>query len=140
MIFKTILIDTNICLDVMQKRKPFHLLAAKILDGSEKSLFQGYVAAHTFDTLFYILSKRHRNEYVYTAIEGLRETIKIAPVTEEIIDDAISLKWPDFENAIHYLSAIHKNCDAIITRDPSGFDDSSIPVLSPFEFLAQLDN
>ncbi|MDR9419604.1 type II toxin-antitoxin system VapC family toxin [Gracilimonas sp.] len=140
MIFKNILIDTNVCLDVMQKRKPFYIQAAKVLDGSEKSIYQGYVVAHTFDTLYYILSKRHKNEFVYNAIEGLRETVKIASVTEKVIDEAISLKWPDFEDAIHYLTAIHSNCDAIITRDSSGFTDSSIPVLTPFEFLDQLDS
>lgn len=137
---KNILIDTNICLDVMQKRNPFYLQAAKILDGSEKSLYQGYVAAHTFDTLFYILSKKHQTELVYKAIDSLRKTIQIAPVTESIIDEAISLKWPDFEDAIHYLTAVHSKCDAIITRDPSGFTESSIPVLSPIEFLDQLGN
>lgn len=140
MTFKSILIDTNVCLDVMQKRKPFYLQAAKILDGSEKSLYQGYVAAHTFDTLFYILTKKYQTEYVYRAIDGLRKTIQIAPVTEKIIDEAISLKWPDFEDAIHYLTAIHSNCDAIITRDTSGFTESSIPVLSPVEFLDQVGN
>ncbi|MCH2450985.1 MAG: PIN domain-containing protein [Gracilimonas sp.] len=140
MTFKNILIDTNVCLDVMQKRKPFYIQSAKILEGSEQSLYQGCVSAHTFDTIFYILSKRHKNEFVYRAIDGLRKTIQIAPVTQQIIDEAISLKWSDFEDAIHYLSALHSKCEAIITRDPSGFGESSVPVLTPFEFLDQLDN
>ncbi|WP_020402413.1 hypothetical protein [Gracilimonas tropica] len=44
----------------------------------------------------------------------------------------------DFEDAIHYVIAKQSNCDAIVTRDSSGFAESSIPVLSPGQFIDQL--
>jgi|AntRauTorckE6833_2_1112554.scaffolds.fasta_scaffold48986_1 predicted nucleic acid-binding protein len=140
MVFKRALIDTNICLDVMQKREPFYIQAAKILEASEKSLFKGFVAAHSFDTLHYILGKKHKKKAVYDAINGLRKTVNVASVTERIIDEALLLEWADFEDSIHYLAAIHTNCEAIVTRDASGFQNPDIQILSPFEFLDQLEN
>lgn len=86
MILTKVLIDTNICLDAMQKRQPFVWNAAKILDLSEKKEFQGLVSAQCFDTLFYILSKTSSKEYVYQAIRGLRRTIEIAMINEDMID------------------------------------------------------
>lgn len=133
-----VLIDTNICLDAILKRQPFVWDAAKILDLSEKKEFQGLVSAQCFDTLFYILSKKSSKKDVYQAIKGLRRTIEIATINENVIDQALQLNWDDFEDAIHYQAALASECNAIITRNKNDFKKSELPALSPLEFLEQL--
>ena len=140
MTYKRVLIDSNVCLDAALYRKPFASRALKIFEISEVISLKLMISAHTFDTIFYILRQDYSTEKAYELIQELRSASEVSAVTQHIIDEALTLKWPDFEDAIHYLSAIHSNCDAIVTRDPSGFRDSSIPVFSPFEFLDQLEN
>ncbi len=139
MTLNKVLIDTNVCLDAMQKRKPFVWNAAKILDRSERKDFQGFVSAHSFDTLFYILSKTSTKRYVYEAITGLRRTIDIAAINQNMIDKALQLRWSDFEDAVHYQAALSSGCDAIVTRNENDFKESDLPVFSPLEFLEQLN-
>jgi len=140
MTFNKVLIDTNVCLDAALYRKPFASRALKIFEVTEEKPVTLLISAHTFDTIFYILQRDFSIDKTYKLIKELRSASQVSLVNQPIIDEAISLNWPDFEDAIHYLSAVHSKCDAIITRDPSGFGESSIPVLSPAEFLDQFGN
>ena len=47
-----VMIDTNIILDVQQKREPFFYASAKILASAETGKVKGYIAAQTTTTLF----------------------------------------------------------------------------------------
>lgn len=138
--FDRVLLDTNVCIDAIHRRKPHDAYAQRILDMSEREIFKGYVAAHTFDTIFYILIKNNTVEHVYQAIEGLRKTVNIATVSRGVIDKALELKWPDFEDAIHYQSALDSKCDAIISRNPQDFIYAEIPVLLPLQFLESIQS
>jgi len=90
--------------------------------------------------LSYILIRENNIENVYQAIEGLRESVDVATVSKDVIDKALQLKWPDFEDAIHYQSALGSKCDAIISRNPQDFIDVEIPVLLPFQFLESIQS
>lgn len=77
---------------------------------------------------------------VYRAIDGLRKVVSVAPVTQTVIDEALELKWPDFEDAIHYRAAIAAGCDAIVTRNPADFKKSELEVVTPRQLLNDLEN
>lgn len=129
----------NVLIDTIQQRGPFGRVAAILLDHSEKGLINGYVSAHSFDTLFYILIRTTQRENVYQAIRGLRRTIDIAPVTKNEINKVLQHNWPDFEDAIHYEAARTAGCDAIVTRNAKDFRQAELPVFSPARFLEQLE-
>jgi predicted nucleic acid-binding protein len=132
------LIDINICLDSALQRKPFAIQAGKILSYSEKKTINGFVAAHGFDTIFYLLRKKYGARKCYEAIKAIRETIQIAPVTQSVIDDALDTRWKDFEDGIHYQAALAAGCNAVISRNAKNFKQADLPILSPQEFLDQL--
>jgi len=134
--FKRILIDTNICIDAALIRKPFVTNALQIIDLSQSGKVEAFVAAHSFDTIFYVLRKKVSVQQIYALLNEFRSIFSIAAVTQEIIDRALQLEWPDLEDAIHYEAAIAVGCDAIVTRNPRDFYEISIPVLSPAQILA----
>lgn len=136
MAFNRILIDTNICIDVALIRKPFVSDSLQIINLSQSGKIDAYVAAHTFDTMFYVLRKKYSVQQRYDLLNEFRSVFNIAAVTQEIIDNALKLEWPDFEDAIHYLAALAVGCEAIVTRNPKDFHEISIPVLSPAQVLA----
>lgn len=139
MTLNKVLIDTNICLDAVLNRHPFATSAAKITEQSEKGLFSGLIAAHTFDTFFYILVKNIGQTKAYRGINALRRAFEVAAIDKTIIDNALDLNWPDFEDAIHYQAAIATDCHAIVTRNKQDFSEGRLPVLSPSQFLEELD-
>jgi len=51
----------------------------------------------------------------------------------------LELDWDDFEDAVQYTVGEHIQVDYIITRDPSGYEDSSIPVIQPTGFLTLME-
>lgn len=140
MTFKNVLLDTNVCLDAALFRKPFASSALKIFEEAEEKPVSLTISAHTFDTIFYILRRDFSIEKSYELILELRSSSVVGTVNEQTIDQALALKWPDFEDSIHYLTAVQANCDAIVTRDPSGFLEPTIPVLTPLQFLDQLES
>lgn len=135
---KRILIDTNICIDAALIRKPFVFDALQIINHSQSGKLDAYVAAHTLDTIFYVLRKKYTVKQRYELLKEFRSVFNIASVTQEIIDSALRLEWADFEDAIHYRTAVSAGCDAIVTRNPQDFHDISIPALSPAQVLAEL--
>jgi predicted nucleic acid-binding protein len=120
------------------KRIPFAEAGSKILTLSKDRQITGFIAAHTFDTLFYLMRNSYSKEQTYASIRTIREAVVIAPVTQTVIDRALNLNWNDFEDAIHYQAATAAGCEAIITRNGKDFKKAEIPVLTPQEFLDQL--
>lgn len=138
MAFNRILIDTNICIDAALLRKPFVSDSLQIINLSQSGKIDAYVAAHTFDTIFYVLRKTYTIQQRYDLLNEFRSVFNIAAVTQDIIDNALKLEWPDLEDAIHYRTALSIGCDAIVTRNPTDFHEISIPVLSPAQILSDL--
>ncbi|MCH8549608.1 MAG: PIN domain-containing protein [Balneolaceae bacterium] len=139
MIYKKVLVDTNICIDAALYRKPYASDALRIFELSQFNKLNAMIAAHSFDTIFYILRKSYSVEKRYTLMKELRAIFKVAPVTQTVIDEALGLKWPDFEDAIHYRAAVTAGCDAIVTRNPADFKDAELTILSPLQLLAEIE-
>jgi len=138
--YKKVLIDTNICIDAALFRKPFVSNALQIIELSESGAFNGNIAAHSFDTIFYILRKEFTIQKRYALIDQLRSVFEVAPITQNIIDEALILRWPDFEDAIHYCAALNAGCEAIVTRNPGDFKEADLVILTPSQFLADIDS
>jgi predicted nucleic acid-binding protein len=140
MTFNRILVDTNICIDAAIVRKPYVDTALKIINLADTGEIEVKISAHTFDTIYYVLRKEFSISKRYTLIEELRSVFGVAPVTQRIIDRALKLRWKDFEDAIQHEAAIESDCDAIVTRNRSDFQESELPVLSPIQLLESLDS
>jgi len=135
----TVLIDTNVVLDLLIQRVPFYENAAKINILSEKGFIRSYVSASAITDIYYIAKKEIGDkETVIGLLESLLKTVNIASVTESSIHEALNLKWDDFEDSVQYVAGQGISADYIVTRNPSDFRDSQVPVISPEEFLKEL--
>jgi predicted nucleic acid-binding protein len=135
-----VLIDTNVVLDVLLGREPFVTQSAKVIFLSEKSVIDGYVSASAATDIFYIVRKEFQdNDKAYDAVEKLFQAVKIAAVDGKAIDDALKLRWSDFEDCVQFAAARELNSDYIVTRDMDGFLDSEIPSVTPADFLDVLE-
>lgn len=97
---------------------------------------EGYISAISFNNVHYILSRAFDNKTAGDAMRIMRDTFRIVPLDERILNKAIDNKANDFEDAIQFFSAIHADVDYIITRNVKDFSYQDISALTPEAFLA----
>ncbi len=131
-----LLIDTNVVLDVLLKREPFLKTSFEILELSQKENINEYISASSITDIYYIANRQiHDRGAVLKLITDLLKIIHIAGVNEEEIIFALKLGWQDFEDAVQYAVSLYFDADLIVTRNPSDYKDSKIPVLTPEQAL-----
>ena len=102
-------------------------------DGATHS---GTIAWHTLSNAFYLV--RGHSKSTATAMQFIADLLAWADVAETSKADAL---WAvhaglnDFEDALQLSAAISITADIVITRNTTDFKKSSIPVMTPEEFL-----
>ena len=134
----SVLVDINVILDVLQKREPFYKTSAELLAVLERGHVQGFVTAHTITTLFYLLQKGKNSSAARADITSLLQFLKIAPLDQETIEQALNLDFRDFEDAIQMISVLTRKVDFLITSNVKDYKSALLPVLQPVDFLETL--
>jgi len=135
-----VLFDTNIVLDLLLDREPFADFAAYLFSKVEQSEITGFLSATTITTIYYLLTKALNPRQAETQIKTLLSLFEIAPVNRVVIEQAIELKFSDFEDAVLHEAARHAGATYIITRNNADFKNSTLPVYSPNEFINMINS
>ena len=133
-----ILIDSNIALDSLLERYPFHVESEKVIDLASDRV-DVLISASAVTDVFYITSREKKSKQVaMSTLKGLLRTVKIAPLDDADIRRAIALDWDDFEDAVQFAAGERAGVDFIVTRDKTNYAKSTIPVVAPAELIALL--
>ncbi|WP_029523038.1 PIN domain-containing protein [Persephonella sp. KM09-Lau-8] len=130
-----VLIDTNVILDLLLDRKPFSKQSALLISKVEKGEFTGVLCAITITTIYYLVRKSLDKKEAEKSIDLIFSLFEMATVNRTVLETARKLDFNDFEDAVIYASAIHSNCDVLITRNMKNFKADDIPIYEPEEFL-----
>ena len=109
-----------------------------MLASVETGRVKGYVAAHSITTLFYLIKKDRSSAEARATITNLLQFIKIAPVDQNTIEQALNLDYPDFEDAVQMISAVQCKADCLVTRNVKDYQPALLPVMQPVDLLATL--
>lgn len=131
-----VLFDLNIILDVLQEREPFYETSAQLLAHAEAGKIQGFIAPHSLTTLFYLIQKSKSSAYTKVTITNLLQILKVAPVDQSTIEQALSLPYKDFEDAVQMMAAVQCKADYLVTRNVKDFQPAPLSVIQPSELLA----
>ena len=88
--------------------------------------------------LFYVARKSVGIANAREALRNCLRTFEVISVGQLELELADSLPGSDIEDNLVLACAILTRLDAIVTRDPKGFADAPLPILSPAELLALL--
>ena len=132
---KKLLIDSDIILDLLAERPLFYDDAAKIFSWAYKKKIELYTTAVVLANVFYILRKVNGNDKSKEQIKDLRLLVNILPITENIVDMALSSKLNDFEDGLQYYTAKEQNLFGIITRNLKDYKIKDIVIQSSKEFV-----
>ncbi len=133
---KRVLFDTNILLDVILNRASHVKASAAALDTVGQGKVEGYVAGHAVTTIAYLVQRASSAAEARKALVHLLSRVKVAPITDPSVRLALTMKLPDFEDAVCVASAQEAGCTVIVTRNPQHFRKGELPVMLPEAFLA----
>lgn len=133
-----LLLDTNVILDVALKRAPFVQDSATLLNEITLGRAEGFVAAHTITTAFYVIAKNQGVLNATATISQILRLVDVVPADRADLSLAISFAWRDFEDAVQAVCASKIGADYIVTRDVHDFQRATIPVRTPTHVLTLL--
>jgi len=131
-----VLFDLNIVLDVLQEREPFYETSAQLLAYAETRKIYGYIAPHSVTTLFYLIEKDQSSAHAKVAITSLLQVLEVATVDQSTIEQALSLPYQDFEDAVQMMAAVQCKAEYLVTRNVRDFQPAPLSVIQPSELIA----
>lgn len=132
---KTLFLDTNVVLDIVLERPAFLQEANELLALSDDNVVELFTSSLTLANTAYFAKKFGRDPI--STVKALLKWFIITDLKRQHFESAILSKFKDLEDGLQFFSAKEiRSIDFIITRDPRDFKASSIPVLSPAEFLS----
>jgi predicted nucleic acid-binding protein len=133
-----VLFDLNIILDVLQEREPFYDFSARLMALAETGSIQGWIAAHSVTTLFYLIAKGRSPEQARVTLTSLLQFLKVSSVDQHTIEQALNLPYRDFEDAVQMIAALQIRADYLLTRNVKDYQPAPLEVIQPVELLAIL--
>jgi predicted nucleic acid-binding protein len=134
---RRVLFDSDVLLDVLMERQPFAVASARALTWATIPGNEGMVAGHAVTNMLYILRRKVGREEAISLISAILQILKVASITESVIDAALKSAMLDFEDAVTSAAAETSGAEIVVTRNGSDFTKSSVPPLSPDQFLEE---
>jgi predicted nucleic acid-binding protein len=97
-----VLIDTNVVLDFLQDRQPFVEDAVRLFERVDAGEVEGFIAATTITNIYYIVRRAASVQAAQDAIAQVLTDLHICAVDRSILQQALSLNFKDFEDAVQY--------------------------------------
>ncbi len=133
-----VLIDTNVILDVLSKRKEFFEDSSKIFKLCEVKKIEGFISALSIPNIVYIMRKELNIDKIKDVIEKLMLVFGITELRGEDLKRASQIDFADYEDAVQSCQASRIKADYIVTRNIKDYKTSKVMAIKPFELLERL--
>lgn len=130
-----VFVDTNIVIDLLQKRPNFYEESQELFTLADKKELKICISSLSFATTYYLLSKHYNSNDARKIMATFKVLVDVLAVDDKIIELALASDFKDFEDGIQYFTAIENSMSKIITRNKKDFKNSVLPVLTANEFL-----
>ena len=137
------LLDTNVVLDVLQKRSPWFDDGKEIFLAVAAKQIDGFVTAKEVADIHFFSRKQFKDEEnidikVRKIISGILALFGVIDTLGEDCQNALGIENNDYEDAMMITSAKRAGIDYIVTRNTEHFKQSAVPVCTPAEFVKLL--
>ena len=132
---RKVFVDTDIIYDLLAKRDPFYLAAARLFTLADEGKIQIFISALSLPNIHYLLSKEKSEEEAKQILRKLKVLVHVTPLDAKIIDLALNSEFSDFEDAIQYFSASQNEVELLVTRNLKDYKKAQIPVLTALDFI-----
>lgn len=136
-----VILDTNVVVDVLQRREPWFQDGSVIFLAIANKRVIGCLTAKQIADLHFFSRKQFKGEE--NVDDRARQVIGKLLTLFELIDtlsidckNALGIKNGDYEDAMLIESAARAGVDCIVTRNPAHYKASPIRVYAPDEFVS----
>jgi predicted nucleic acid-binding protein len=136
----TLLIDTNVILDILEKREPFFQASFAVFKQAVIFKHKTFFSASSVKDVYYLV-KHHTGsvETAKAAVTQLLTLVHICDTAAEDIKTARTFAMPDFEDAVLAAAGVREKADYIISRNVKDFTNSPVKVISPDDFISNVE-
>ncbi len=132
-----VLVDTDVLMDFVTKRKPFDIGAAQLFNLADKNKIDLYVSSLCLNNIYYLVRKLIGHKNTIKMLLQLIEVVEVLSVGKQEVLKALNSRFTDFEDALQHYTAVEKsNIDVIVTRNLKDYKHSSIAVMTADSFIA----
>jgi predicted nucleic acid-binding protein len=128
-----VFLDTNIVLDLLLQR-PGYEDSARILELQEQGRICTCASVLTMVNAAYIYRKSVGGTMAVVNLKYLSAFLEVLPMDNNMLQKAIAMEGPDFEDLFQAECASANSCDVIITRNTKDF--KGLNAQTPAEFLS----
>jgi len=132
----SILVDTDVVLDVLLMRAGFVDSAKAIFRRVESGAVKASVCATTVTAVDYYLSRELDTATSRGALRSLLRLFDVAAVSRATVEAALASPMTDFDDAVLAFSAQAHAATAIVTRKLRDFESSPVRAYTPEQWLA----
>ena len=132
---RKVFVETDIIYDLLAKREPFYLPAARLFTLADEGKIRIFISALSLPNIHYLISKQTSAEEATKTLRRFKILVHVTPLDEKIIDQALNSDFSDFEDAIQYFSALQNNIEVLLTRNLKDYRKAQISVLTAQDFI-----
>jgi predicted nucleic acid-binding protein len=134
----SVLVDTNVLLDLVLARAPHARDAALLLDAIARGRADGYVAGHAVTTVYYIVEKEQGRPTAVTAVGDILQLLQAAEIGAAELQRALAIGLRDFEDAVQAAACLRVGAEFLVTRNGRDFKGAPVTTKTAGEVLAIL--
>jgi len=134
---KRIFLDTNVVLDYVLQRHPWHVEAQSVWEQIANGKMEGFISAITPLNISYIVRKSFEPSVMLALLNDLYDALEIIPLDHTILRAGLVSPINDYEDAVNEISAVQARVEVILTRDVNDFKKARLPVMTPDNFVIQ---
>lgn len=127
-----IMLDTNIVIDILEKREPFFANSYLVLLNALENGVLCMMPVSAATDIAYIL---RTSGDVKDKLLKLSYMISLTDVTADDFNEAVKSDMPDFEDALLAACAKRNKADCLVTRNAKDFAKSPVRAITPKQFL-----
>jgi predicted nucleic acid-binding protein len=129
-----VFLDTCVLLDIISRRSGFEE-SLKILVPQLFGDVELCVSSKSYTDIFFIMNKHAESSQIQDAFLASEKYFNLCSVDSTMIAEAANRKWDDFEDCLIAIGAENVAADYLLTRDANGFKNSTVPAITPNEFM-----
>jgi predicted nucleic acid-binding protein len=133
-----VLVDTNVVLDWLLDRKPWSDEAQVLWDARDAGQVVAYLPASVVTDIFYIVRRQADIAAAFAAVDRVFAAFGLFAVDAPLLQQARRLPGSDFEDNVQIACAMNAQLDLIVTRNPTDFRLSPVPVIAPPQITAHI--
>ena len=131
-----VLIDTNIVIDALTSREPWHVHAEKIFLMAANDIIDMYITASSATDIYYLIRKHlHSTETARQIMGKLYSLVGILEVKSKDLIDALASPITDYEDAVVEKVAGRSGMECIVTRNLKDFEAGLTQIYPPEDFV-----